>query len=862
MLRLQGLLVWSLVLGLQVCASGQSGEPPVAAQESGEVVEQGDRPTGEPAAEQVAADPEEAAASRRRAGRVQRARGEDLLATISRAVTPRGALGDRAPLVRTQGEGRRIEYQVACERAPFRWRVTPGEGGTLGLVEVVEGGVAFPALFGAWLVPGEDRRTLVSSRLDGQQLVLAFDDGVALRLHPVGRSLAIDLEGPPAGRELSLGGLPPRSAATFTRVLQVPFVDHAAVGVVGLPGGAVRYLTTWLDPARTNAGELHTRLPGEVGPNGEKRFSQVARYLPNTEGQFRPLRERLWVTWADELLDALPSQDRPAAPHRARAAELYLMDLNRTPFRRALQDVRALVAHGVEDAHVWIRHWQRGGYDVGYPTDVLPPNPEWGGEEGLLAVREALREAGFGFSLHHNWVFNGERREAWGALGPDGGPRTVPDGGHFLKSAVARELAEEYEAELHRLFDTEGSYTDSLPAIAPVVDYDAGVPGWGLWRATIEDWGHVLAALRRVHGPPLAGEGSLGFGQLLWAGMLDWTQGYLGYANESDAGASMGRNVPVVPDYVLGVLHPLWVRTGLGEPLRYFHPAWDWDGPRWERTWNDELSTLEALYAAGGYHWWAAQTHPGDAIRHWWARAEEARRLAAPWRRPEAVHYADGEGKLLTLSEALAAGLDLGRGKTRVRVTYRDGLRVWANLTESPWQIEWLPGRRRSIAPWGRLVLEPDYEGGLLDFGGDVYEVARSSERFFMDSRGVFIEREGLRLNGAVGFDMRENRAVLYPLPEYLLERDGEGVERLARTETLSLGPSWITRVAGHDWATRAELVLRWIGPEGELVENRRVDDDQWLELPPERWLEQGFTRLEIRAPVLETDEPLRGRHG
>ncbi|MBI1381924.1 MAG: hypothetical protein GC161_12645 [Planctomycetaceae bacterium] len=775
----------------------------------------------------------------------------EFLRRVQAGSVPRGAL-ESVPIT-VRGSARDMDIEVGGERAPFRWRLRPGATELLDLVEVLDLGWVQPALPGAQVVSAAGASAMARVERDGGALLATLQDGTQARFEAQGRSLRIDLSGPAGvGREVNLGALVPSPDVALVRVLPVPYADQGAVCVFVGRDGAVRYLTAWFDPVHSNATRIDVLDPDRRTADGGREAWQRAIYVPNTAGDVRPLAERIWLTWSDDLLDVLPSQDRPASPDRARAGERYYLDYNATPFDLAKRGLEELAASGVRDLFVWMRHWQKDGYDTGYPTDVLPPREMWGGEAGLLAVREAARAAGFGFALHHNWAFNSEGREGWDVLGNTGEPRTVPDGGRFLKSRVAAELAPKIEAEFHRLFDTEGSYSDSIGAIHPPVDLDADEPGWGFVRAVLSDWHAVLDTLRRVHGGPVASEGSLGLARLYWTGEFDVTHGYPGYTTANRDIAVIGRNMTIVPDYVLGTLHGKDVRAGLGDPPRFVYPAWDWKGPVYEPAWRDELHTLAALYGAAGYTWWYERTRVGDAARDWWATAAPAQRLAHPDRRPTSIRYRDPMGRWVDLAGALAQGMSFRRGETQVRVEASDGSIVWANLTPNSFDAEVRAGRKRTIAPWGRLVQYPDLEAGLVEVAGDRYEVLRAPDRFYMDSRGAAVEREQLRLHGALGMELTGQPA-LYPMPEYLGQSDVEGNEVVLRTERIGLGPSWVSRLAQDPWATRFELELVWDGPGLETRrEIVRCDLEQWLELDPARWLEDGYRRLRIvhRVPA------------
>jgi hypothetical protein len=770
---------------------------------------------------------------------------------LSLAAAPAGA--DRAPeAVTWVRQPASAHAEIDGEGLAFRWQVELRQGHPLRSLFVEEGGLRLELLENAYLSPDTGELTLDQVQVEGDQIAAAYSDGTQVTWRPVGRSLEIELSGPPL-RAVSLGGLPAAAPGSVRLgTLQVPYADHTAVGVVRLRDGGVRYVSAYFDPSVTQSTVLQTRSPGARGEQQELYYSQFADYLPGTDGEARPLRERLWITWSDRLLDVLPVHRRPAAPFRAASADYYYLDYNHTPFADAARDLRLAQASGLRDLHVWMRHWQRDGYDTGYPTQVLPPREEWGGHEGLLEVRAAAGEAGWPFALHHNWVFNTELLPEGSMLAYDGEPLSQSaesSAGQYLRSGLARDLAPEIEGLFHELYRTRGSYSDSITAVYPPVDMDARLEGWGLLQSTVADWSAVLDTLREVHGPPLCGEGSLGFGNLLWPGRVDVLTGEPGLTAEQVSIETLGRYVPVVPHYLLERLHPIVTHAGVSFPPRFLYPDQDYGDGSYAPSDRDQMIALGDLYAAAGYTWWYPRTEVGDLVRDWWATAATRRFLGAPERRVEAIHYEDGFGRWVELEGILAQGRPLTIGHVRLRVRWTDGTLVYGNLTPQPWAVSGAQGQSAVLAPYGRWVLAPELDSGHL-IEGSAFEFARTADSLWLDGRGRAVQRFGLATDGAVAVRFGPLGLEVFPCPDYVF---GWGPAAEVRTRVPTSYVELAPEVLGRSLAAGPlEIRFRGYDPERRKVAELAVEPLEWdgrspLRFERARWEALGASAFELR---------------
>lgn len=759
----------------------------------------------------------------------------------------------RRSVFRREGESFVARVELGALR--FRWRFTPQSGRFLRNLEVEEGVARVAPLGASWLLPGEREAALVNADVRDGRIELEFADGTRETLEALGPGLRIDLEGPPSRgpREISLGGLLPSPGVKRFGALQAAYCDDAGVGWLELAQGGIRYVSARFDPTLSGSSDLQARPPGELGQDGELWFAQIARSFEDTRGRVQPLRERIWVAWSDQLLDVLPAMQRAPSPARALAGQLYVFDLHLPDFARARDLLEELSDQGVRDLQVWMRQWQRDGYDQGYPDQVWPPRAEWGGLAGLRAVRETARAAGYRFGLHHNWSFNGVRVPGASLLRSDGSIATLPDGGVYLKPRVALELVERVEGQFHAELDTQGSFTDTLSAGLPPVDQDADEAGHGRFLPALADLKQLVDRLRALHGPLNGGEGGLGMGNVLWAGIVDAQHGYPGLVSDPARESTMGRFVDLVPDFALRRLRPLSVRLSMGEPSRFLYPLGVPSDTPYRAEERDQWIACATLYGNAGYSWWYERSLAGDVARDWWATAEASRRFNDLAHTVEAIDCVDErDGRYCTLADKLAAGQSLKLGAVRAHLRYSGGLHAWVNLRADTWVLPQdepglaLEGAPAVLAPWGRLVCAPDFAAGLLIVDGRRVEFSRGPTRCFVDGRGETAHFGGLSCDGALGVERLGAGAWrVQLLSAYRISAAADGTPALISARGAELSREFLGAPA--DSALALELVALGAGGKRGSAESVELAPHQSLWIPREELDARGARAVEVR---------------
>ena len=734
---------------------------------------------------------------------------------VSRGLVPVAA-GMPASTSAFVDRGATFEATVTSTDGTFKWIVNKAPKHPFALVAIEDAGNLIEPMHGAILA--DDGKIdsvppkVVLMQASGQRLIVEYASGLRLELAPKGRALLIDAAQKTGKRtqgqlDFSQGGV--KGNAPSARVLCVPYMDIAGVVALRLADQTMRYLTTWLDPAQSNATLILGHKPGMAAPGGEVHYGQLARYKPSTEGERLPLVERIWISWTQTLAAAMPSMERSAAPGVERAADLFFVSISEPDFPAATEAVQAIAAQGVAQGRdalglqIIMHQWQHDGYDTGYPNAVMPPNPKWGGLEGLLEMRAATAQAGYPFGVHHNWMFNSVRLPGESMLDSDGSPVTSDQGGHYLKPRKAVELVDEVEGEMHTVLKTSGVYSDSMGASLPRADSDAKNPDWGRIAPALDKLGRVVASLRAIHGAPITSEGSLGFGHVIWSGMFDAFPGQVFWQTEPTALEQSGRFADVVPDFAWGRLHRISVREGVGPPLRYVTPAGTLT-PGYKAADRDLQQTMASVFGATGFHWWFRLSVPGDVARDWWSAAPLREALADPARPAPSFAYLDAKNQPHTLNAWLAKGRSLAVGDVHLRVSWPNGDRILANLTEQPWTID-----GQTLAPMGSVAEIGSIKASILATQTGVIERLIAEDYVYLDARGTRQSSFGLTTDGAVGARRADRAWHVYPLREYTLN-----LPTLDTPERVE----WTELTLGAEFTGGAGFTVEWFDAAGRAI--------------------------------------------
>jgi uncharacterized protein (DUF2249 family) len=413
----------------------------------------------------------------------------------------------------------------------------------------------------------------------------------------------------------------------------------------------------------------------------------------------------------------------PPSPFLADMASRPIIDVWGGGFAHLAAMLRRLAGYGVDHCFIIIHDWQRAGYDVEYP-DVIPAREGYGGDEALRDLCATANAIGHRISVHENYVDFYPDAPSWNetdvALDPAGQwvkawfhPGTKVQS-FLMKPSRMLKYAAQFSPRIHRTYGTTGAYLDVHTAVAPwdKVDFDASVPDAGKFSATFAAYAELFQYMRDTHEGPLTGEGH---NHALWAGLFDG----------AEAQVVGGENVPSILAYDLLKIHPQNINHGMGYWGRWMSdaPAAGLPTLRLPATVDKYVAQTITFAHAGFIAGEDLATDRAAARQYHLTRWIQEKYGTAT---PVAVAYELG-GEEITLSEALLRMAKL----ERVHITYDDGLQVWVNWGEAPWEVK---GYR--LPQWGYLAQGAGLLQYCADRDGVLCDYVEAPGIIFADARG------------------------------------------------------------------------------------------------------------------------------
>jgi hypothetical protein len=512
--------------------------------------------------------------------------------------------------------------------------------------------------------------------------------------------------GSPAVSRFSLGRLGP---VPLRRMIEAPYL----LGQLNyLPASGV-FVCGYLDWTASHASQC---------PQG------TATYDPKTDGTRNSLVESGYLAVSPNIGEVLPNIPHPPSPYLAVLGPRIMLDLwnhHKGTYQGDAENLRALKDNGVDHLAIISHVWQRYGYDVKLP-DHLPANPEFGGDQGMIAFGRAANACGYLWSLHENYIDLYPDAPSYDpaarVLAADGSPSKAwyNEGTKVqsfgLKCNRALGYAKKTSPEAHRRYGTTAAYLDVHTCVPPwhQLDHQADQPMAAMALAKVKYDTELFQFMRDTHEGPLFGEGC---NQFYWAGRCDGVE----------AQVSGGEDHSPFVDFDLLKLHPQMVNHGMGYYERWYRNGynlhWGRDSGSMEQI--DKYRAQELAYGHAGFIG-AAET---DNIQ-WVAREHHlmhpVQRLYGAAKAVEIAYEVDG--RMVTASAALAIG-----DTSRQRIRYDSGLTLWVNWRAEPWPVE-----GRLLPQWGFLALGPETEVSTALHDGKLADYAECPEYLFADARTYF----------------------------------------------------------------------------------------------------------------------------
>ncbi len=518
-------------------------------------------------------------------------------------------------------------------------------------------------------------------------------------------TIAVDAE-MPIVTDFSLGY---DGGVSFRQAFHVPYL----AGTVSYLRGQQLFSCRYLDWTRSHASRC---------PQGE------AAYDLMTDQTRNPLHEEGYIAVSANIQEVLPNIPHPPSPYRELLGPRVMLDIwghHRGSFAGDGENLRDLKDHGVDHLVIISHAWQRYGYDVKLP-DHVPPNPRYGGREGMELFAKAANDCGYLWSLHENYIDLYPDAPSYDpavrVLLADGTPspawfNPATEVQSFgIKCNRALQFAKENAPLIHEWFQTSAAYLDVHTCVPPwhQLDHEAGQPMAAMMLAKVKYDSELFQFMRDTHEGPLLGEGNDHF---YWAGLCDGVE----------AQVSGGEEHRPFLDFDLLKLHPQMVNHGMGYYERWFRRGY---GHRWGHDSGsveqiDKYRAQEVAYGHAGFignaqtnnvQWVAKEHHMMHPIQRLYGAAN-----------PVEIAYALDD-------DFYPASIALVMARTdRQRIRYDNGLRVWVNWAADDWTVE-----GHTLPQWGFLALGPETRVATYRNNGHFADYAECPEFVFADARTAF----------------------------------------------------------------------------------------------------------------------------
>jgi len=529
------------------------------------------------------------------------------------------------------------------------------------------------------------------------------------------------------------------------KLIKVPYLTFGQREPRVLYGGGL-FVFGLLDWYNSDASRLYSRA--QIMADGSAYYNGGSEYIPKTDGKRNDLRERLFLTVSPDFHEVLPNIPNPPSPMRETASHYLWRNIGQIEPELC----RKYKAYGIDwfmaNHHEVV--WRDGGESFTLRLNSAPKNV---GNERLKEYSALLRDLGFRFGLYTNYSDYAPVNANWdedrvSRLPNRDWQRAWPRN-YALKPAYAREFEAYFAPRIHKKFGTSAGYCDVHTALIPWerTDYDARVPGAGMFRAVFESFGELLLNETKFHAGPVFSEGRMHW---LYAGLAD--------GNYAQIVSGAPYKEPLLVDFDLLKIHPLETDFGMGMPSMFYEGSSEWMKNRdFHSPFFDRFIAATIAYGHIGYltdEWGLAGT-----LKSYFLLQQVQRRFATD--SVAEIKY-DRGGKLVSTSEAIA--LDAYR-EGRLFVRYSRGLEVFVNYSETnDWTIE-AGGETHVLPPFGFYATDG---GGFLAYskmlGGARVEFVKSPEYVYIDTRDAFVKLPELSARGTIVLK-KENERLWWLIP-------------------------------------------------------------------------------------------------
>ncbi len=652
-------------------------------------------------------------------------------------------------------EGEATVFTYRGEDCTLQYRVTPRSGG-LDDIELRFGDKAFMPCAGGGMQlatpqgtvapDSEDlKRTLLSAESrDGELTCLwRLEAGdvateVTYRFRLRQKSLIVEMEAAdPVVERVALGRAEP---VVEPKLFRLPYLTYGGNDPRVMYAEGLFLFTQfdwYVSDASTLAGAAATG-PQWVAYNG------AAVYVPKTNGERNPVRERLFLTASPRFEEVLPTIPNPPSPMREVQCDRLWRVKGGADHKGEIAEAQSLRNYGLDK--VTIRYHEDSWRDAGESfTFRLNAAPGRGGDQALRDFVAAVQSLGWRVGLYTNYTdyapVNSYWNEDWVARHSNGDWQRAWMRCYAPKPMRSVEMQALLAPQIQAKFGENHSYCDVHTAVTPFsrVDYDHRVPGAGTFRRTFECFGRLLFNEKTAHNGPVYSEGN---NHWWYSGLTD--------GNYAQIISPAPPKEPLLVAFDLLKMHPLHMDAGMGSPGMFFRGA-----PH-----NlDQFIATSLAYGHIGFVDWG--TRAGLLKIYYMMQAMQEHYVMVPVSR---IEY-DAGGQMVDTSAALVSDAYLDG---RVHVVYDGGTEIYVNGSERPWTVT-LQGEKLRLGPWGYAAIGGEAHERTVSYSAEVpvggaaggptqrVDVALSPSQSYLDSRGGYVNLGFLAGKGSAAVKTEDN---------------------------------------------------------------------------------------------------------
>ena len=475
--------------------------------------------------------------------------------------------------------------------------------------------------------------------------------------------------------------------------------------------------------------------------DGWANYNQGVEYIPKTNGERNPIREKLFINVSKDVMEVLPTIDNPASPMRSYQADrLWMIDYSAN-YEENKKRVRKFRSLGFEK--ITIRYheefWRDGGESYTFRTDAAPGR---GGDEAVKEFIKYVKDQGWRIGLYSNYCDFAPVNKNWD---PDWVLRKQDDSWQVSwprcyapKPMIALEQQALLAPIINKKFSPNHSYCDVHTAVSPMarVDYDYRVPGAATFRRTFECFGLLLLNEKKAYRAPVYSEGK----DLWWyAGLTDGN-----YANFTPS----INTLPIFPEFQLYKIHPLQMDAGdtkvngaeyLAYTLAYGHIG----------LLRGDISEMMKRYA--------------------FLQTLQDQYSMVPVKE---INYFDNKNDKFNSSQAIKNGLN---SSAKLKIEYENGFTVYINFSEDNWRVYDI-GKSFTLPKHGILAYSKDLKTFALSGMCDDFlannnnyriDLVKSKDQYYFDTYGSIVKTDSFEAEGKIFFKKEDFGWEIIPADDF-----------------------------------------------------------------------------------------------